>query len=420
MRSRKITVTVRMYGVGFGDQFLVAVRQGRQTWRMVVDSGVIAGGQARPIEQSVRALINDLRGSGSTARPHADVVVATHHHADHIAGFAVDDWGDVDVDEVWTSFVWDAADEDTKALDTAQQSVSRKLLRAIDERAGAHAVTEVPEQLRMARELLAAQSINAPARSRLLHSNGAGFAAAHKVRFLPYRTASANTIATPIDGVVVHVLGPSRDREYLRSEGVDHWLACDHDGATRPADRAALFAPAYSMHRAGYRHRYPQLAAHRCLEHLDELDDNGILAAASFVEEKANNTSLFFVLDVAGTHFVFPGDSQQGAWRHVLDDPDRRALVAPAVFYKISHHGSGNGTPRCYAEELLPEGAYAMLPWRRAERFGSIPYQPLMDTLGRREHVIRFDEPLAVPGHVTFHGDRYSDVTVSVRPPAAA
>lgn len=418
MSSRKITVTVRMYDVGFGDQFLVTVRKGKQSWRMVVDSGVLLGGAARPIEESVGAIIGDLRDGDPAGRPHADVVVATHYHADHIAGFAVDDWREVDVDEVWTSFAWDPSDADAKALDRSQRSARATLLRLIDERAGAHAVADVPEALRTARELLDAQSINELAGNRLLGRNDSGFAGTHEVRFLPYRTASANTIATPIDGVTVHVLGPSRDRAYLRSNSVGHRLALAHDCGCIAGDRVPLFAPGYAMHRAGYRRMYPRLAAHRCVEHLDELDDYGILAAASSVEEKANNTSLFFVLDVAGAHFVFPGDAQQGAWRHMLDNPDRKALVAPALFYKISHHGSVNGTPRHYAEQLLPEGAYAMLPWRRAERFGRIPYPPLMETLERRGHVIRFDEPAAVPGHVTF-GDRWSELTLSVTPSAA-
>ena len=101
MTAAKLTVTVRMYNVGFGDAFLVTVGKGRQKWRMIVDCGVHAHGQARPLEESVNAIIDDLRTADLTRPPHVNVVVATHHHADHIAGFALDAWQQVAVDEVW-------------------------------------------------------------------------------------------------------------------------------------------------------------------------------------------------------------------------------------------------------------------------------------------------------------------------------
>jgi hypothetical protein len=63
MTTPTLTVAVRMYNVGFGDAFLVTVRKGQQSWRMIVDCGVHAHGQARPLEESVNALIDDLRAA---------------------------------------------------------------------------------------------------------------------------------------------------------------------------------------------------------------------------------------------------------------------------------------------------------------------------------------------------------------------
>ena len=78
-----------MYNVGFGDAFRVTVRRGDETWRMLVDCGVHSHGQARPLAESVKNIIDDLaEDCGGT--PHLDVVVATHHHRDHIVGFADD------------------------------------------------------------------------------------------------------------------------------------------------------------------------------------------------------------------------------------------------------------------------------------------------------------------------------------------
>ena len=83
------TVEIRMYNVGFGDAFRITVRRGDETWRMLVDCGVHAHGAARPLAESVKQIIDDLaEDCGGT--PHLDVVVGTHHHRDHIVGFADD------------------------------------------------------------------------------------------------------------------------------------------------------------------------------------------------------------------------------------------------------------------------------------------------------------------------------------------
>ncbi|MEB0260025.1 hypothetical protein QN346_21615, partial [Undibacterium sp. 5I1] len=68
-------------------------------------------------------------------------------------------------------------------------------------------------------------------------------------------------------------------------------------------------------------------------------------------------------LDVSGTRLLFVGDSQEGAWEHVLDDPVSKALGSSVAFYKIGHHGSHNATPKPFVESVLGQGAYAMLPW---------------------------------------------------------
>ena len=127
------TVEVRMYNVGFGDAFRVTVRRGDETWRMLVDCGVHSHGAARPLAESVQNIISDLaEDCGGT--PRLDVVVATHHHRDHIRGFAADDWAAVEVDEVWVPFVEDGTDADARDLRTAQTRTANKLAALIGER----------------------------------------------------------------------------------------------------------------------------------------------------------------------------------------------------------------------------------------------------------------------------------------------
>jgi beta-lactamase superfamily II metal-dependent hydrolase len=417
MATTKTTVSVRMYNVGFGDAFVVTVRRTRQLWRMIVDCGVHAHGRARPLEQSVQAIIDDLRPSDPTRSPHVNVVVATHHHADHIAGFALDAWQDVAVDEVWVPFVEDSQDDDAKALREAQTDAANHLLALLEQRTLGLDPGAWPATLTAAHWFAINSSGNAQATDRLLGRNGRGFATTPTIRYLPAKEPAAKIIPTTIKDVSVRVLGPPRDPEFLKHMNPPaqaSWLTLGKDDDPIAHRDEPLFAAAYTMSAGDCTRDFPQLAAaHHSLKHLDEIDDAGLLAAAAILERSVNNTSVFFVLDVAGLPLVFPGDAQQGAWDHVLADPDGKSLIANAAFYKISHHGSGNGTPRDYVESILKDGAYAMLPWGLVKRWqATIPKPELLDALTlHHHHVIRADHPIAEPGHVEVHNDMWSQVT---------
>ena len=183
-----------------------------------------------------------------------------------------------------------------------------------------------------------------------------------------------------------------------------------------PAAREPLFNPAFGLDPAGAA-AHPELLDDQKSLRLDQVsDDAGLLAAAALLEQVVNNTSVFLVLDVRGTHLVFPGDAQQGAWEHVLEDAAARELVRDAVFYKIGHHGSHNGTPRRYIEEVLGGETHAMLSWGLVKRWrDTIPKSELLDALEARHHVVtRSDAPVTQPGKVTVHEDLWSEVTFEV------
>jgi beta-lactamase superfamily II metal-dependent hydrolase len=143
-------------------------------------------------------------------------------------------------------------------------------------------------------------------------------------------------------------------------------------------------------------------------------NDAGILSAAALLERVVNNTSLFFVLDVAGTRLLFPGDAQQGAWDHVLADKQNRALIKDCAFYKVGHHGSHNATPKDFVLNIWQDGAYAMLPWGLVKRWqDSIPKRELMEALRAHKHtVIRINDQHTEPGTVEFHHDLWSQLTI--------
>jgi beta-lactamase superfamily II metal-dependent hydrolase len=418
MTAAKLTVAVRMYNVGFGDAFVVTVRKGRQAWRMIVDCGVHAQGQVRSLEESVNAIIGDLRTADPTKPPHVNVLVATHHHADHIAGFALDAWQEVAVDEVWVPFVEDPTDEDAKALREAQTNAATRLISLLEQRTLGLNLDAWPDALTAARWFAVNSSRNAKAADRLLGRNGLSFATGPRIRFLPSASPGEQIIATTIKDVVVHALGPPRDPAFLKRMNPPAqvgWLALDRDTDLTSRIEEPLFGTTFAMDADESRRDFPELAgeADRSLQQLDQINDPGLLAAASILERAVNNTSLFLVLDVAGLHLLFPGDAQQGSWDYVLSNPNMLSLVSNVVFYKIAHHGSHNGTPKNYVENILADGAYTMLPWGLVRRWkDSIPKQELLNALHAHKHIIiRADKPTPIRGRVKVQGNLWTEVT---------
>src|SRR5688572_19211180 len=89
---------IRMYNVGFGDAFLLFVPTDEGERTVLVDCGVHMGGVVNKISAVAQDIVESVTTDG---RARIDVVVATHRHADHISGFGLKLWKDVEVGEVW-------------------------------------------------------------------------------------------------------------------------------------------------------------------------------------------------------------------------------------------------------------------------------------------------------------------------------
>ena len=406
------SVTVRMYDVGFGDAFLTTVKQDDQAWRLLVDCGVHSQGKARPLLDVVHAIISDLTEAAEPGTPPTlDVVVATHHHADHITGFAYDDWEKVRVGEVWVSFVEDESDDDAKILKNGLARAARSLNTLIGRAAAALNDEARTLALGLAGALALNSLGNEDAMDRLLGRNGKHFLNVPKVRYLPDKFAQLNVIRTSVPGVNVHVLGPSRDPDQLKRMNPPasaRWLAMQQALDAEPAsDSPGDQTPAKPLFDGIYSVTPDEVSRDIGIELVSTLatlnlttlldDASELLAAASILERSVNNTSVFFVLDVDGTRLVFVGDSQQGAWDHVLQDPAARALVSDPAFYKIGHHGSHNATPRDYITNAIGNhGTYAMLPYGKVEQWGDIPNENLLTAFTTMNaHIVRADAPVA-------------------------
>ena len=73
-------------------------------------------------------------------------------------------------------------------------------------------------------------------------------------------------------------------------------------------------------------------------------------AIAVSLDKAVNGTSLMLVLKIGQAYLLFPGDAQWGTWQAALRNPTANALLRKTTFFKVSHHGSHNGTPREFVE----------------------------------------------------------------------
>ena len=162
---------------------------------------------------------------------------------------------------------------------------------------------------------------NEVAMDRLLSRNDrTTFLNRPKVRYLPDKRKAQNRIEIDKCGAVAHILGPPRDPDLIKKMNPPAnagWLTFDLDDDTdgdvaTPRKPFALFNGDYIVRQT----KVPRalLTANNELDLGTLTNDAGLLAAASILERSVNNTSVFFVLDVDGTRFLFPGDAQYGAW----------------------------------------------------------------------------------------------------------
>src|SRR5215212_9859749 len=79
------SLRVRMYRVGFGDFFLVTVPTSKGDQYILIDCGVFKGKSGTGDIGSIVDAVEDMY---KTTKGHLALVIMTHRHADHIAGFA--------------------------------------------------------------------------------------------------------------------------------------------------------------------------------------------------------------------------------------------------------------------------------------------------------------------------------------------
>jgi beta-lactamase superfamily II metal-dependent hydrolase len=333
-----IQITVRMYQVGFGDCFLltfgypVALADGRDKRHILIDMGSNRPPTGGTLD--FETIANDIKHHVDTT---LDVVVLSHRHKDHLAGFGNDSAGAV-LDALQRKLVVRAWTEDPDKHDEP----AVKALRNIETISSA-----LVEGLRGALGVLAArQSGNAKAVTRL----DTWAKAAEAAEYLSFGMQSR--IPEFVPGIRVYVLGPplpkvapdvirerswNQDQYWLTRLGLVDKPAVASTAGVRANTSATDVSPGpirWIVDRLGSQHT---ASAMRLVHEFDKA---------------MNNTSVILLIEAGTKRLLFGGDAQWESWEYALTKAPRAQrdeyspLLANLDLYKVGHHGSLNATPK--------------------------------------------------------------------------
>jgi len=367
------SIRIRMYRVGFGDCFLVSFPTAGANGmkHMLIDCGVHMRGNIDTMNDVIANLVETTGGKIA-------VVVATHHHQDHISGFGLgaEVFAGVTVNEVWMPWTEDEEDRDAQKLrknqfalaDTLRQHFAVKQDDAVNhvlENFTGKPASSTPGPLGMA------------SNEKAMNVLRSGFDGQPKMRYL----RAGDRVSRPgdITGLSVKVLGPPTDPRFLAKMDPPKghtYLTGD------TADAAVLQKP------FGKRWRVGDLAEQFGLSAADrgKLSDNAKTSLSDLafsLDQAVNNTSLVLLLSFGGRDLLFAGDAQWGNWQSWLDGTEADQILREICFYKVSHHGSVNATPVDALSKML-SGDLAAMCSTQSTPWESIPRLPLIEELQKK------------------------------------
>jgi len=422
-------VTVRMYRQGLGDCFLLAFpTEVGQPFYMLIDCGIartIAPNRQAPSLKEVAEHIKDSTGG------RIDLLVITHEHWDHIAGFhpsrgAGGVFQGMKIDQVWLP--WTENPQDNQATDHKKTvRKARDALRtALNRAANPTSVQHISSVL----DFLGATGDDTAAAMKVV----VGLVKKGEPQYLdPAQLHKPLTL--PNVKVRLYVLGPPRDMDYLRH--MDPKKGESYPGVGKPKNKgsALTLTQAFLMgahvgegqalsdedrelrnlcYPFDQKLRIPSQDAKKDEffkthyygtpnEDWRRIEDDWLGAGeglVAYLDNYVNNTSLALAIELpqSGKVLVFAADAQMGNWLSwgdltwTIDDSGNNAktvkiqdLLGRAVLYKVGHHGSENASFKQYVDLMTSAQVIAMLPVNEkdahANRWDNMPWQPLVKHL---------------------------------------
>ena len=438
MKPPKTGVRVRMYRPsGLGDCFLLAFRADGGARYMLIDCGVFLGTPGGATR--LRGIASDI---GAATGGRIDVLVGTHEHWDHLAGFqyAKPAFEDLEIEEVWVAWTEDPNDR-----------LARRLRRGRSD--ALQALTAATEKLKAFDEAQAALIAEVLSFFGPIGVTGKSDVQA-AMRYVcqraetRYKRPGDPPVVWEDSGVRIYVLGPPVDEKLLsrsnpsvrHSEVYELDLRLDEATAfyaavlsataaeeknkesdelfalSRPFDRKHRiecdFQMAPDTFRDFFENHYGFGKDRKSQGPTWRRIGSDWLAAASNLalqlDGDTNNTSLVLAIELveSGKVLLFTADAQVGnwlswervAWASEGIPPVRGTdLLRRTVLYKVGHHGSHNATLREKGLELMERrDLVAMIPvdHEQAKRKKwAMPFDPLYARLIEKTQgrVIRAD-----------------------------
>jgi hypothetical protein len=363
-----------MYRVGFGDFFLVIVPTQKGDQHILIDCGVFKGTSGTGDIGSIVEAVDDMF---MTTNGHLALVIMTHRHADHIAGFSkAERFKEFTASMVWMPYWEQFNDDKTKDSANSLQVDIHELAANLAMQFHSRTDDDAKEALAQLGNATGIEDFSAAANGK---KKGGGNAAAldllknhlgsdgKNVRY--YAAGDKAELPEELEGLKATILGPppEKARAFLAlmdlKKGVGQYL----DSINDTEDGPAPIQPFPWEWTGDIEKQYPTkdvrgrtIKYNQCIKDVNKAQPDMLAAAASKIENFLNNQSLVVLFEFDGKKLLFAGDAQGGNWEYWLfkteapqKDPTKagdiietsKELLQTIDFYKVGHHGSTNATP---------------------------------------------------------------------------